>query len=252
MPREVGLVTQPLTLFELNPALDRESLALEFARDGRIQIRDFLTAEAAGNILQILSRETPWGLAWRAGNEGPHGLRRQQTAAFNPADWQKLSVAVAKAMRAGDYAFVYSQYQILTAVQQGWDEHPGLDALIEHINDEPLIDLVRQVTAIPDLRKADAQATLYGPNHFLAMHDDGHVAEGWQIAYVMNFCAEDWRPDWGGYLNFYDEDGDVVAGFKPRFNALNMFRVPQRHNVTYVPPFAPVARFAITGWFRDS
>jgi Rps23 Pro-64 3,4-dihydroxylase Tpa1-like proline 4-hydroxylase len=77
------------------------------------------------------------------------------------------------------------------------------------------------------------------------------VLEGWQVAYVMNFCAEEWRPDWGGYLLFYDEDGDVVAGFKPRFNALNLFRVPQKHSVTYVAPFAPIARFAITGWFRD-
>lgn len=244
-------MTQPITLFELSPALDPDDLARQFARDGRIQIRDFLTDTAARNILRMLQSETPWGLAWRAGMEGPHGLRRQQTAAFSPADWQKLSTAIATAMRGGDYAFVYSQYQILTAALQGWNEHPGLELLIEHINDEPLLELVRAVTAMPELRKADAQATLFGPNQFLAMHDDSHVADGWQVAYVMNFCAEDWRPDWGGYLNFYDEDGDVVAGFKPRFNALNMFRVPQRHNVTYVPPFAPVSRFAITGWFRD-
>ena len=36
-----------------------------------------------------------------------------------------------------------------------------------------------------------------------------------------------------------------------RFNTLNMFTVAQPHNVTYVPPFAPVGRYAITGWFRD-
>ena len=47
---------------------------------------------------------------------------------------------------------------------------------MEHINDQPLMDLVRTVTGIADLRKADAQATLYGPNHFLAMHDDGMSA----------------------------------------------------------------------------
>jgi Rps23 Pro-64 3,4-dihydroxylase Tpa1-like proline 4-hydroxylase len=244
-------VTQPITLFELNPALDRLGLAEQFARDGRVQIRDFLTPTAARNIHHILSRETPWGLAWRAGADGPHGLRRQQTATYSPADWQKLSTQVASAMRGGDYAFVFSQYQMLTAVQQQWNEHPGLDLLVEHVNDEPLMELVRAVTSIPQLRKADSQATLFGPNHFLAMHDDSHVAEGWQVAYVMNFCAEEWRPDWGGYLAFYDEDGDLVGGYRPRFNALNMFRVPQRHNVTYVPPFAPVGRFAITGWFRD-
>jgi Rps23 Pro-64 3,4-dihydroxylase Tpa1-like proline 4-hydroxylase len=154
-------------------------------------------------------------------------------------------------MRGSDYAFLYAQYPMVRAYLEKWGEHPALDALLEHINDVPLLSLVREVTGMEQLVKGDAQATLYGPNHFLAMHDDSHMAEGWRVAYVMNFCAEDWRPDWGGYLMFYDEHGDAVGGFRPRFNALNMFRVPQKHNVTYVPPFAPVARFAITGWFRD-
>ena len=46
-------------------------------------------------------------------------------------------------------------------------------------------------------------------------------------------------------------DADVIAGYRPRFNALHLFAVPQRHNVSFVPPFAAVARYAITGWFRD-
>lgn len=240
-----------IPLFELNPAVDRAAAARRFAEAGRVQLRDFLTLPAARTIHRVLSRETPWGLAWRAGADGPHGLRRQQLAALAPAELAGMSAKVAAAMRAKDYAFVYAQYAMLTAVQEEWREHEALDFLMEHINAEPLLQLVREVTGIPQLIKADAQATLYAPNHFLAMHDDSHVAEGWQVAYVMNFCAEDWRPDWGGYLMFYDEDGDAVAGFRPRFNALNMFRVPQKHNVTYVPPFAPAGRFAITGWFRD-
>ena len=240
-----------IPLFEINPRLDRVALARAFTHDRRVQIRDFLTLPAAETVHRILSRETPWGLAWRAGDDGPHSLKRQELASRPPARVAEISAKVAAAARGRDYAFAYAQYPILTAYQEGWGEHQGLDFLVEHINAEPLMELVREVTGIPDLVKADAQATLYGPNHFLAMHDDSHVAEGWRVAYVMNFCAEDWRPDWGGYLNFYDEDGDVVAGFRPRFNALNMFLVPQKHNVSYVPPFAPVGRFAITGWFRD-
>jgi Rps23 Pro-64 3,4-dihydroxylase Tpa1-like proline 4-hydroxylase len=50
---------------------------------------------------------------------------------------------------------------------------------------------------------------------------------------------------------FYDDDDDVIAGLRPRFNTLNLFAVPQRHNVTYVVPSAPARRLAITGWFRD-
>lgn len=244
-------MTNEIPLFELNPAIDRVAAAARFAAERRVQIRDFLTAEAARTIHKVLSRETPWGLAWRAGGTEPNARRRQELASMSAADLNKLSRDIGAAMRGKDYAFVYRQYRMLDAYQESWREHEALDLLVEHINSEPLLDLVREVTGIRQLVKGDAQATLYAPNQFLAVHDDSHVAEGWRVAYVMNFCAEDWRPDWGGYLLFFDDDGDVVAGFKPRFNALNMFRVPARHNVSYVPPFAPVGRFAITGWFRD-
>jgi Rps23 Pro-64 3,4-dihydroxylase Tpa1-like proline 4-hydroxylase len=239
-----------IPLFEINPGLGRDSLAKTFARDKRVQIRDFLTEPAARTIHRVLSRETPWGLAWHAGDDGPNSLRRHEIAE-RQAELPTITQKIAAAMRGRDYAFAYAHYPILTAYQENWGEHEALHLLMEHINAEPLMDLVREITGIPELAKADAQATLYAPNHFLASHDDSHVAEGWRVAYVMNFCAEDWRPEWGGYLMFYDEEGDVVAGFRPRFNALNLFLVPQRHNVSYVPSFAPVGRFAITGWFRD-
>lgn len=239
-----------IPLFQISPGLNLSAHARAFAADGRAQIRNFLTDPAARTIHRILSRETPWGLAWRAGADGPHALRRKDLGA-RQAELAAIPGKISAAMRSGDYAFAYAQYPMLAAYVDNWGEHEGLRLLMEHINDEPLLDLVREVTGMRALVKADAQATLYAPNHFLAVHDDSHVEQGWKVAYVMNFCAEDWRPDWGGYLLFYDEDGDVVAGFKPRFNALNLFQVPQKHSVSYVPPFAPVARFAITGWFRD-
>jgi len=110
---------------------------------------------------------------------------------------------------------------------------------------------MRAVTGIDELVKADAQATLFAPNHYLGSHSDSHVANGWRVAYVLNLAPDNWHPDWGGYLLFLNEDGDVVEGFRPRFNALNLFLVPQEHLVSYVPPFAPTARLAITGWLSD-
>lgn len=244
-------MSSTIPLFEINPALDRDALKARFAMQRRIQIRDILTPEAARTIHGILSKQTPWGLAWKASQDGPHGIRRERLAELSSAERESIGAKVSAAMRGHDYAFLYAQYPLLDAYLQKWAEGSPHDLLVEHINAQPFLDLVREVTGVPELVKADAQATLYAPTQFLALHDDSHVAEGWQIAYVINFCGENWRPDWGGYLMFYDEDDNVVAGFKPRFNTLNLFQVPQRHNVTYVPPFAPVGRFAITGWFRD-
>lgn len=53
---------------------------------------------------------------------------------------------------------------------------------------------MRAITGMPSLIKADAQATLFAPNNFLAMHDDrGTGEEGRQVAYVLSLARE-WRP----------------------------------------------------------
>lgn len=238
-----------ISLFEINPALDRATLADEFAINRRVQVRDILTEAAAATIHQVLAAGTPWGLAWQA-NDGPSALRPDEMAGLSAEQRQAMGRAIMQNAGAGRYSFAYHRYPMVEAYTKRWRPDGPHDLLLEHINDQPMIDFVREVTGFANLVKADAQATLFAPGQFLGLHHDSHVDEGWKVAYVLNF-ARDWHEDWGGYLLFYDEDGDVIAGYKPRFNALNMFAVPQRHSVTYVPPFSPVGRFAITGWFRD-
>lgn len=140
---------------------------------------------------------------------------------------------------------------MVEAMQQRWDPDGPHELLLEYLNAPDFLQLVRDVTGISELMKADGQATLFAANHYLGRHIDSHVAEGWRVAYVLNMTMDDWHPDWGGYLLFLDDDGDVVEGFRPRFNTLNLFAVPQSHAVSYVPPFAPAGRLAITGWLRD-
>lgn len=240
-----------IRLFDLNPAVDRAACAARFAADGRVQIRDVLTPESAANVQSILAGQTPWGVAWKAGDAGPEQLREAQLRAMPPAQQRALNDRILQSAARGEYAVRFTQYPILDAyLEKGAPDSPH-DFLLEHINDAPFLDLVRSVTGIEQLVKADAQATMFGPGDFLSVHNDSHVAEGWKVAYVLNLAIPDWKPDWGGYLNFLDDDGDVIGGWRPRFNALNLLRVPQLHQVTYVPPFAPRGRYAITGWFRD-
>jgi SM-20-related protein len=240
-----------IPLFEINPALDRAALAAQFAVNRRLQIRDVLTQDSAQELHSVLSRGTEWGLSWQAGSGPPEHIRPADMAARSPAERSAVGTQVAQAMRGDEYGFAYSAYPIVDAYMQRWDPGHPLDLFLEHINDEPFLQLMRDVTGFDDLVKADAQATLFAPGNFLSRHNDSHVAEGWRIAYVLNLTQQEWRPDWGGYLVFYDEEGDIIEGFRPRFNALNIFAVPQWHSVTFVPNFSPVGRFAITGWLRD-
>lgn len=242
-------------LFEINPGLDRPALAKQFSADSRLQIRDVLTRETAEEIRMILAQHTPWGIATQAGaadTPGPQQiLQRELATADGKQRAQRLAQTAYQAAANGEYAFNFAQYSLVQGFQEKWDEGGPHDLLLEYLNTQEFLQLVRDVTGISELFKADGQATLFAGQHFLAHHIDSHVAEGWRVAYVMNFTRDDWKPDWGGYLNFFDDEGDIVAGFKPRFNALNLFLVPTPHSVSFVPPFAPVGRFAITGWLRD-
>ena len=244
-------MTGALHLLDISDALDRAALRDRFAIDGRVQVRDVLTSRSAAALLDLLARGTPWGLAWQAADDGPNFVPHASLRNMPADERSRIGQAISDAMRRGDYAFSYHAYPMLRALQERWNPGGPHDILLEHLNAPPFLELVRAVTGMDDLVKADAQATLYAPGQFLARHDDSHVAEGWRIAYVLNMTQGEWREDFGGYLLFLDEGGDVSGGFRPRFNSLNLFAVPARHCVTFVAPYAPLARFAITGWVRD-
>ncbi len=240
-------------LFELNPDLDRADLASRFAAQKRLQVDDFLTDETARELRHILSQGTEWGVAVQAGSTAkPHSWRGRELR--DPAIGKQLMEIVKetdKVAASGDYAYRSHRYSLVEGLQKGWAPGGPHELLLEYLNAEDFLGFMRQITDIPELVKADGHASCFGPNHFLGQHNDSHVAEGWRIAYVLNLTIDDWHPDWGGYLVFFDEAGNIETGFMPRFNTLNLFLVPQSHAVTYVPPFAPRGRYAISGWLRD-
>jgi len=138
---------------------------------------------------------------------------------------------------------------MLDAYKEGWSTVPILDRVLEFINMPEMLDFVRTLTGRDEIIKGDAQATRYGPGQFLKFHTDNITEEHRVAAFVLNF-TRNWDPDWGGYLQFYDNNWDIEQAFQPRFNALNIFTVPQNHAVSYVANYATGQRYAITGWFR--
>lgn len=240
-------------LFALNPDLDLDMYAERLQRDRRVQIRDFLTDESARELRTVLQQGTAWGVAAQAGATGaPRSYRHHELQ--DPSLRGELQQRVRETDQAsarGEYAMRCMRYSLVEGYLGKWDEGGPHDILLEHLNDEPFLTAMRKVTGIPELKKADGHAACYGPQHYLGLHIDSHVMEGWRVAYVLNLTTDNWQPDWGGYLVFYDEDGDIEVGYRPRFNSMNMFLVPQAHAVTYVPPFAPLGRYAINGWLRD-
>ena len=235
--------------FKLNPALDGARLAERFRRERRVRIADFLAGDGAERLHQHLRARSDWRLVINQGDK-LFELDRDAQAQLAPAAAEQLEAAVNQAARHG-FQFRFETIRVPDAEADRRAEASLLTELARFLSSDAALDLLRSVTGRADIRFADAQGTAYGPRHFLTAHDDEVAGKHRAAAYVLNLTPE-WRIDWGGLLLFHGADGRVEEGWPPAFNTLNLFAVPQPHSVSYVTPFVPNRRYAVTGWLRTS
>lgn len=228
----------------INPRLDLPRWRGELALASRLQIPEFLQPEAAEALARCLEQEVPWQLAERS--EGEPRTSPRGSYPDGPALQAVLQRAYARASR--EYQFAYDSYMLVRAAKEGWDPHLLVHRMLEFFNSQQYLAFIRWLTGDPALTHVSAQCTRYRPGQFLMPHDDEDAHEGRRYAYVLNLSRE-WQADWGGQLQFLDAEGRVLQTLLPRWNSLSVFRVPQRHQVTLVAPWAARPRHAITGWW---
>jgi len=234
-------------LIRLNPKLDPRDHAAAYARDGMVQVEDFLHPDSADWLLEALEKDTPWGLSVWTPQKGR--LLTPQELATEGREALNARVQAALHQARNGFAFVYLAYAIIPALLAGREPGHATHALVEFLNSPGFLTFAKAISGEVSLTKIDAQATWYRPGDFLTQHDDTGEGER-RAAYTLGL-ARDWRADWGGQLLFHDKAGDVTRGFKPGFNVWTLFRTPQWHSVAPVAAYAGGKRLSITGWLRD-
>lgn len=234
-------------MFAIAPGHDLDSLAAAYRQSGYVQVGNFLTEDSARAAEALLKDETPWGVCFNRG-DSVAGLRAPDVSRLTQSQWREITDAVASGARDG-FQFFYRYYPLFTDYFDAGRPATPLFRLFEFINAPEFVALMRAITGHQDIAWADAHATNFAPGHFLMRHNDEMPGAHRRAAYVLNF-TRDWRPDWGGYLQFFDEDGNIARGVRPLFNAINIFAVPCDHSVGAVSPFAGAPRLSVTGWFR--
>lgn len=235
--------------FALDPLLDVAGHAARYARCGRVQVPHVLAGDGALRLQRWLAQEAPWTLVFNHGDQlyELDGAARARLTSQQATD---LVRAAHNSARRG-FQYLYENVRVPDA-RAACAASPGLLArFAEFLNSEPFLAVARRLVGRDDVSFADAQATCYREGHFLTTHDDAVPGKNRVAAFVFSFTPE-WRPEWGGQLQFVGDDGVVVEGWVPRFNALNLLRVPQPHLVGCVTPLAgpQAARLSITGWLR--
>ena len=232
---------------QLNPDLDSILYREVFQRHARVHIPEILTSESAKCILELLRNKVPWQAHFNHGDK-TYDLHRDQLAVL-PDNKKALIVERLQQNAQSNFQYLFLNYSISDAVEQQSNPDVELNEFEEFINSSEVLDLIRTITRIREIRFADCQATLYRPGHFLRAHNDDVERAGRLVAYTFNFTPN-WRADYGGILHFLDEQEHVDEGYLPKFNALNLFKIPARHAVSYVTPYAAGGRYSIIGWFR--
>jgi SM-20-related protein len=217
------------------------------AATGRAQLHDLLTGAYAEHLRA--EADLPEFNVVTRRSTGHVDLPAAWLHSLEPHQRQALGQAV-QAAATDEFQYLFDNYPIYDMAASKTVE-PVWAELIGFLNGEAFLGLMRQVTGEPRIALADAQLTRFRRGHFLTAHDD--TAEGKQryYAYVLSLTPG-WRIDWGGLLAFHDDEGNVGEAFTPRFNTLNLLKVPAPHSVTQVALSAGADRVSITGWLRGA
>jgi SM-20-related protein len=218
-----------------------------FAADKHVRLHGVFAEADAEMLHRHLDSELQWSRVFNQGEEvwdlGPESIDTMAENGDSP-----LIEAVNKGARDG-FQYLYDSVRVADEAEQRRSRGLMLDKLIDALNRDENLELLRRVTGEREIVRADGQATRYLPGHFLTSHDDDVDGKGRVAAYVINLTPR-WRTEWGGLLLFHDQNGDVTHGLRPCFNAIHLFKVPRLHSVSQVTAFAGGPRLSITGWLR--
>ncbi len=217
------------------------------ARTGRAQLPDILAADYA-SALRDAADAVDFNVVTRR-STGHVDLPAAWLASLDPQRRQALGETV-QASATDQFQYLFDNHPIYDMAEAGVAA-PVWGELVAFLNGDAFLDLMRLVTREPRIALADAQLTRFRPGHFLTEHDDTADGKNRYFAYVLNLTPT-WRIDWGGLLAFHGPDGNVGEAFTPRFNTLNLLKVPQPHSVTQVALSAGADRVSVTGWLRGA
>lgn len=234
----------------INPHLEIETLSREFKSDNRLMVRNFMQPNIAQRMHNACLKHVPFSMHYviddKYQSKTPEDIGR-----LNPQEARDINNKVSSAASQG-VGFLYEGY----LKSQANTEHNTktnvelnfLHQIFDYLNSEEVLSKIKKITGCQDITGTETQYTRFTPGHFLTRHLDVIEGSGRRYAFVLGL-TQNWHPDWGGLLQFYEKDGTPRDAWMPQFNVLSIFDVSHIHSVTYVTPYAAAPRLSLTGWF---
>ncbi len=224
---------------------DLPDLAARLKREGHLRVENALPPASAQALNHELSTTSLWNRSFHQGGTERH-IHAEELARLSPA--QRTAIERFALIGPDDgFFFLHDAIRIAESGEERLRRGLLIDRLVETINQERNIAILRRITGEPEIRYYKADATRYNQGDFCGLHSDMAHDKN-RIAAVIFYLSERWVANWGGLLMFHDEQGDIWRALTPRFNAMHMLKVPQQHSVSQVSQLAPFPRYSVAGW----
>ena len=226
---------------KINKIANITELKNEFSENGIVRVFNFLEQQSLDALKVSIETKINFDNAFYLNGQNQEVSDADIRAL--PATTQKKLYQDIHRMASNGAGFLYGRHKIdQTSLEEVY-------TLLQQLNAEDTLKMLREITNFSDLKYADGQVTRYRRGDFLTRHLDNIPGETRRIAYVLGF-TENWHPDWGGLLQFFEKDGTPMRSWSPALNSLTLFDVDKVHSVTSVAQFAAKNRYSVTGWFR--
>lgn len=242
-----------MELFRLNAELDRAELSAAFRQKVWLHVENVLSPTSALALYNHVSQEVRWRSFLVA--EERMLATPSDLGGSDPVDVEKELSDCAYAGAAKGFACLYDANRLFAEdIPEGADieeafETPVLVHLSQFVNSELFLEFMRAVTGVSEIGRAAIQAKRFRPGHFEMFHDATFSADksGTRIVGFSINLTPEWRPEWGGLLEFRRNDQGSIEACVPTFNSLDVYGFPVGHWISCVAPFAGGVRLEISG-----
>ncbi|WGM30389.1 2OG-Fe(II) oxygenase family protein [Brevundimonas sp. NIBR11] len=232
----------------LNRGLQPDSYRPVFKSHRRLHIPGILDAASAAALHALVAGPNEWTRSVHLAAGQDVDILVSELEALTPEQRAEFERSLVDSS-SESLKYVFDTVRISSELDGGRPVSAPMRSLHDFVNGPAFLDFFRRLTGDDRVAFADVMATRYLPGHFAGAHGDHIPGQHRLYAYVLNLTP-DWRADWGGVLMFQDEDGHIAEGYTPKFNALNVFAVPQTHAVSMVTRLARAPRLSVTGWIH--
>jgi len=235
---------------EINASHDAQRLARRFHSQGTLRIENFLQPACAAMLYTVMVKNVRWRTLVLSQQQLLGTPLYEAGASSFDHDPEAIALANSSA-RSGQAALydvdrLYPEDEVVPASAAASDE--GLGPFELRISNR-LLELIRIVSAEPLFQQIAVQANRFRPGHFEMFHSGTWSADKTgkrRATFILNLTPE-WRPDWGGLLQYRSRDAACIRGWMPTFNSLDLITFPRGWWVSAVSTIAQGARLSLNG-----